>query len=98
MDRAYSEVEILKTLGHPRIVQLYEVRIRCASSGQELNDAHCKVIETDTHLHLAMELAPQGELFDYIVAYGRIKVRTIAIHTCCSSSYCSIAAWPTIMT
>ena len=34
-----------------------------------------EVIETDRTLHLVMEYANGGEVFDYLVAHGRMKER-----------------------
>eukprot|EP00118_Oscarella_pearsei_P013384 m.106634 g.106634 ORF g.106634 m.106634 type:complete len:691 (+) comp37263_c0_seq3:2183-4255(+) len=55
LQKLYREVRIMKMLGHPNIVKLFEV------------------IETDKTLYLVMEYASGGEVFDYLVAHGRMK-------------------------
>ncbi|KAI7804543.1 Serine/threonine-protein kinase MARK1 [Triplophysa rosa] len=55
LQKLFREVRIMKVLGHPNIVKLFEV------------------IETEKTLYLIMEYASGGEVFDYLVAHGRMK-------------------------
>mmetsp|Transcript_462 Transcript_462/g.1693 ORF Transcript_462/g.1693 Transcript_462/m.1693 type:complete len:442 (-) Transcript_462:88-1413(-) len=51
----YNEIDILKSLRHPNIIELEEV------------------IESETKLYIVMELMRGGELFDFIVARGKLR-------------------------
>lgn len=52
------EINILKLLKHPNIVDLYDV-----------------IHDNDGRIYLVLELITGGELFDYIVARGKVKER-----------------------
>lgn len=62
VERVTREIQILKLVRHPHLVQLYEV----PSSWHQ-------IIETPKQLFLIMEFVPGGELFDYIVQNTRVK-------------------------
>jgi 5'-AMP-activated protein kinase, catalytic alpha subunit len=61
IERVTREICILKILRHPNIIQLYEVP-----------PPPTQIIETKTDIHLIMEYADGGELFDYIVKKKRL--------------------------
>eukprot|EP00033_Pygsuia_biforma_P005655 GCRY01006246.1.p1 GENE.GCRY01006246.1~~GCRY01006246.1.p1 ORF type:complete len:301 (+),score=60.40 GCRY01006246.1:206-1108(+) len=60
--RVYREIDILKKLSHPNIVQLLDV------------------VDTPKHLYVVMEYCDGGELFDYIVAQGRVNEKQTRIY------------------
>lgn len=61
IERITREIQILKLIRHPNIVQLYEVKLSY------------KIIEDPTHLYLITEYASGGELFEYIVKNKRLE-------------------------
>jgi serine/threonine protein kinase len=50
-------------------------------SGINITDPqHCyQVMETETFIHIVMELAANGEIFDYVVSRGRTSEREAAL-------------------
>ncbi|XP_076366939.1 serine/threonine-protein kinase SIK3-like isoform X1 [Tachypleus tridentatus] len=54
LKKIFREIQIMKLLNHPHIVQLYQV------------------METEKMLYLVTEYASQGEIFDHLVANGRM--------------------------
>jgi 5'-AMP-activated protein kinase catalytic alpha subunit len=61
LERVAREINILKKLRHPNIIQLYEV------SESSCGSYFSKIVETPRSLYLIMEFAEGGELFEYIV-------------------------------
>lgn len=57
--RVRREIDILKRVRHPNIIQLYEV------------PADDKVIETSKYFFFVMECAEKGDLSDYIESKGK---------------------------
>ena len=55
IERITREIQILKLIRHPNIIQIYEVI------------PFYQIIEDTTHLYLITEYASGGELFDHIV-------------------------------
>ncbi|XP_014681355.1 PREDICTED: serine/threonine-protein kinase SIK3 homolog [Priapulus caudatus] len=57
LKKIFREIQIMKLLGHPHIVRLYQV------------------METERMIYLVTEYASGGEIFDHIVAHGRMAER-----------------------
>jgi 5'-AMP-activated protein kinase catalytic alpha subunit len=65
VERVTREINILKKVRHPNVIQLYEVRLKPLTWPQ--------IIETSRQLFLIMEYASGGELFEYIVKRKKLK-------------------------
>lgn len=69
--RVQREVEYMRTLRHPHIIKLYASRLPHPRLAQaDLQDRY-EVISTSTDIIIVLEYAG-GELFNYIVANGRM--------------------------
>ncbi|KAB1251663.1 Serine/threonine-protein kinase MARK2 [Camelus dromedarius] len=81
LQKLFREVRIMKVLNHPNIDAPVHVRARCVAPASSVTHGLAfsltvklfEVIETEKTLYLVMEYASGGEVFDYLVAHGRMK-------------------------
>uniref|UniRef100_A0A1I8B157 Protein kinase domain-containing protein n=1 Tax=Meloidogyne hapla TaxID=6305 RepID=A0A1I8B157_MELHA len=72
-DDTTGKYKLLKTIGKGNFAKLFrEVRIMKQLDHPNIVKLY-QVIENETTLYLVMEYASGGELFDYLVAHGRMK-------------------------